>query len=205
MKDVVLLGAGASADAEVPTTFQLTERILAELAEESRQALSLVCERLAEGPNGLDVERVFTAVELLAERERLEIGPFVDRWNSDALRWDRQFYAGLAKRMIEGMRDVIAATEKGVAYLNPLVRWAADSRQAMIVTLNYDRAIEVAGGWCCRRRNRPATAARLPWCLAYAESFEPKAPSCPHSPSSRHSWSGPTGWWSSATPSETSM
>src|SRR5215216_7428160 len=124
MKDVVLLGAGASADAEVPTAFELTERILCELTEDSRRALNSVCERLTENWGGLDVERVFSAVELLAERERLEITPFVDRWSRDALRWDRQFYADLAKQMIEGMRHVIAATEKQVAYLNPLVRWA---------------------------------------------------------------------------------
>ncbi|HEX6602584.1 MAG TPA: SIR2 family protein [Solirubrobacterales bacterium] len=148
MSDVVLLGAGASADAEVPLTDQLTEEILKRLRGEDQRALRFVCERLrtaGEDDSGkLDVEQVFSTVELLAERKSLALSPFVKGWDSEVSQWDCDFYAALCQRMIEAMRQSIATTQKQVGYLQPLVRWAAD-RRATIATLNYDRSIEVAG------------------------------------------------------------
>lgn len=98
---VVLLGAGASAEAGVPTTFEMTEQLVRRIDARSHDryptasALHFVCGALlasdgAEGQNpfvGLDVERVFAAVELLAERNTLEVSPFVASWHSavDAL------------------------------------------------------------------------------------------------------------------------
>lgn len=38
---------------------------------------------------GLDVERVFAAVELLAERRTLEVSPFVSAWHPAVDAWDR--------------------------------------------------------------------------------------------------------------------
>lgn len=94
-RDVVLLGAGASAEAGVPTTFEMTEQLVRRINERSYDrhptaaALHFVCGALlahdgAEGGNpfsGLDVERVFAAVELLAERNTLEVSPFVASWH----------------------------------------------------------------------------------------------------------------------------
>src|SRR3954453_19164356 len=92
---VLLLGAGASQEAGVPTTYEMTERLVTRVAEVARhrsrisEALHFVCGVLladegARGESpfaGLDVERVFAAVELLAERESLEAGPFVAAWH----------------------------------------------------------------------------------------------------------------------------
>ncbi len=92
---VVLLGAGASAEAGVPTTFDMTERLAERINERPfdhrpiSAALHFVCGALlshdgAAGHNpfsGLDVERVFAAVELLAERNTLEVSPFVSSWH----------------------------------------------------------------------------------------------------------------------------
>lgn len=94
-KTAVLLGAGASAEAGVPTTFEMTERLVRRVNERpydrhpTAAALHFVCGALlahdgAEGQNpfsGLDVERVFAAVELLAERNTLEVSPFVSTWH----------------------------------------------------------------------------------------------------------------------------
>jgi hypothetical protein len=91
----VLLGAGASAEAGVPTTFEMTERLTERInarqydQRPTAAALHFVCGALlaydgAEGRNpfsGLDVERVFAAVELLAERNTLEVSPFVASWH----------------------------------------------------------------------------------------------------------------------------
>lgn len=92
---VVLLGAGASAEAGVPTTFEATEHLVRRINERrydlhpTAAALHFVCGALlaydgAEGQDpfsGLDVERVFAAVELLAERNTLEVSPFVASWH----------------------------------------------------------------------------------------------------------------------------
>src|SRR4051794_14340700 len=63
----------------------------------SAQGLHFVCGALimhdaAKGLNpfrGLDVERVFAAVELLAERSDLEVTPFVSAWHPAVNEWDR--------------------------------------------------------------------------------------------------------------------
>ena len=145
MADVILLGAGASKDAGVPMAYEMTEQILGRMDGEDLQALRCVCDRLGSESGDLDVEKVFAAVELLGEREKLEVTPFVARWREEALRWDCDFYAKLSRRMVAEMRDLIATRHKRVSHLDPLVRWAEDPARATIATLNYDRAIEVAG------------------------------------------------------------
>lgn len=102
---VILLGAGASQEAGVPTTFEMTEKLVKRVGESSRlagpavSALHFVCASLmahdaaTEGQSpfsGLDVERVFTAVELLAERSQLEVTPFVASWHPAVDAWDTQ-------------------------------------------------------------------------------------------------------------------
>lgn len=91
---MVLLGAGASTEAGIPTTFAMTERLVKSINKRVQiqpmlSALHFVCGALlahdaASGKNpftGLDVERVFAAVELLAERNVLEVTPFVASWH----------------------------------------------------------------------------------------------------------------------------
>jgi hypothetical protein len=101
---IVLLGAGSSREAGVPTTFEMTEKLVKGVGEASRpgdaisSALHFVCASLmahdaataGQSPSfaGLDVERVFTAVELLAERRELEITPFVASWHPGVDAWD---------------------------------------------------------------------------------------------------------------------
>jgi NAD-dependent SIR2 family protein deacetylase len=100
---IVLLGAGASAEAGVPTTFEMTEKLVRRVGEQRRfaqatSALHFVCGALlaydaAEGASpfsGLDVERVFSAVELLAERRTLEVTPFVSSWHPAVDALDQQ-------------------------------------------------------------------------------------------------------------------
>lgn len=99
---VVLLGAGASAEAGVPTTREMTAQLAARIDHQSygqnklAAALNFVCGALiaydaAQGFDpfeGLDVERVFAAVELLAERRTLEVSPFVASWHPAVDAWD---------------------------------------------------------------------------------------------------------------------
>lgn len=100
---VVLLGAGASQEAGVPTTFEMTQALVERIdqhrniADSISPALHFVCAALishdaaTQGQSpyiGLDVERVFAAVELLAERDTLEVTPFVSSWHPAVDAWD---------------------------------------------------------------------------------------------------------------------
>lgn len=98
---LLLLGAGASKEAGIPTTFEMTEALVRRLGErpggQTTQALHFVCGAIlaydaAQGASpyaGLDVERVFAAVELLAARADLEVTPFVSSWHPAVDAWDR--------------------------------------------------------------------------------------------------------------------
>jgi SIR2-like domain len=121
---LVLLGAGASQEAGVPTTFEMTERLVEGVGRSSRpgsaevSALHFVCASLmahdaatrGQSPfAGLDVERVFTAVELLAERDDLEVTPFVASWHPGVDLWDTKRISGgpgrFNKRLQEALLD----------------------------------------------------------------------------------------------------
>jgi len=146
----VLLGAGASAEAGIPTTVELTERILAAFGErhgEHSRALNFICGQIigfdsARGVSpyvSLDVERVFSAIELLAERATLEVAPFVSTWhpgvdafdtvpgNGLSTSWAREFHESIAgsrfggpsasalqRKFEEGVRELTGSTSRGV-------------------------------------------------------------------------------------------
>jgi len=115
---VVLLGAGASAEAGIPTTFAMTQRLVESInkrvqIEPLLSALHFVCGALlaydaASGKNpftGLDVERVFAAVELLAERNVLQVTPFVASWHPavDALDTTKARVANFDRQLSEAL------------------------------------------------------------------------------------------------------
>lgn len=89
----VLLGAGASADAGLPTTVGLTKDLADHVATRGRPEVTRVVNFVAgqllshEGVQGhspfaaLDVERLMTAIELLADRRTLELSAFVYAWH----------------------------------------------------------------------------------------------------------------------------
>lgn len=88
---LVLLGAGASVDAGIPASTKMTERITEEITSPRNQYLgvahalnyavgALIAHKAARGGNpyeGIDIEQLFSAVQMLGDRESLEIAPFV--------------------------------------------------------------------------------------------------------------------------------
>jgi hypothetical protein len=83
-------------------SFEMTRAIVDSVNQNSSwrntsQALNFVCGALvaydaAAGANpydGLDVERVFAAIELLSRRRNLEVSPFVASWHPAVDAWDR--------------------------------------------------------------------------------------------------------------------
>lgn len=106
MSEVVLLGAGASIEAGVPGANAMTEEIVRRFNDNghSRQlrdyaaVLNFVVGGLLFNAgqrgvnpfaNGVNVEDLFNAVNLLAERNTLEVLPFVGSWHSMIDEFDR--------------------------------------------------------------------------------------------------------------------
>jgi cob(I)alamin adenosyltransferase len=88
---MLLLGAGASKEAGVPLAREMSQEIVNSLSRDrhSSHLLRFVLGGLLfqAGINGVnpldsvDVEELFSAVDLLAERRRLEIAPFIGAWH----------------------------------------------------------------------------------------------------------------------------
>jgi hypothetical protein len=116
----VLLGAGASVDAGIPDTTEMTKRVV-ELAsavpkfgytvEVSRAinyvVASLNAQETLRGSSpfeSVDVERVFTAIEVLANRDSTDISAFVGTWTSASMSLGRpsslSSLAGEIRKMI---------------------------------------------------------------------------------------------------------
>ena len=96
MREMVLLGAGASVEAGIPAAYEMTGKI-AEVFRQSPDYQTgsrvlafviggLLFKRGMEGEDaltaGVNVEELFNAVQLLAERGRLEASPFVGSWHA---------------------------------------------------------------------------------------------------------------------------
>ena len=118
----VLLGAGASVDAGIPSSYKMTEEILERLPRgfgNTRWALNFVCAAMlahltargGELHEGLDVEKVFAAVELLAERHAHEAAPFVLSWHPAVDQIDLPpkpvFFQNDLQRIFDGHRNAI--------------------------------------------------------------------------------------------------
>jgi hypothetical protein len=94
---LVLLGAGASVEAGVPASVNLTRSVteavsssLAWRLDQTTHALNVAIGAMTAHDtamgggayDGIDVERLFSAVQMLSDRNSLEIAPFVSSWNS---------------------------------------------------------------------------------------------------------------------------
>ncbi len=162
---MVLLGAGASAEAGVPMSFAMTRKVIRHVCGRRQmlptdRLLRFICESLianddlrGEDHEDLDLERVFTAVELLSRRQDLDVAPFISTWRSplDELdpmpAFDESGYSRvgrvLAFQMMEALVASLITTEDSVRYLIPLVTAGRRRRGITIATLNYDLSIEL--------------------------------------------------------------
>ncbi len=124
MRFMVLLGAGASAEAGVPMTLDMTTRIADRFrsdpaAELESRIISFVLGGLlfqkgvqGEDPyGGVDVEELFAAVQLLAQRHHLQAAPFVGSWHSMVDEFDK-VRAGSRFQMRDFTRKMAEATAK---------------------------------------------------------------------------------------------
>jgi hypothetical protein len=130
MSEMLLLGAGASMEADVPDTYGMTSKIADLLRQDPRlerhaHVIAFVIGGLLfqQGIKGEDpleasvnVEELFNAVQLLAERNSLEAAPFVGSWHAMVQEFDsvrspspqldrlyRMIYEGVTKEILNAL------------------------------------------------------------------------------------------------------
>lgn len=129
MKEMLLLGAGASVEAGIPDSYDMTKKISEHFRKDStlhKQAhvISFVVGGLlfqqgvrGEDPlvEGVNVEDLFNAVQLLAERDTLEAAAFVGSWHAMVEEFDKESantpnLDRLLQSIFDGIRrEIIAA------------------------------------------------------------------------------------------------
>ncbi len=130
MNEMLLLGAGASVEAIVPDTYGMTRKIAEVFRKDPRlrrhaHVISFVIGGLlfqqgikGNDPldGGVNVEELFNAVQLLAERNSLEAAPFVGSWHAMVQEFDmarasspqadrlyRLIYEGVTKEILNAL------------------------------------------------------------------------------------------------------
>lgn len=96
MTELFLLGAGASAEADIPGTYAMTEKMLEKFKDDKRhkriyKILEFVVGGLhfykgihGENPyEGVSIEDLFNTIMMLAERKYSELGPFISSWHPE--------------------------------------------------------------------------------------------------------------------------
>ena len=87
---VVLLGAGASIDAGLPSSVGLTSLLLNHLdgLDDTRTSAAarfvyhtLAADSARRYSIGVDVERFVASIQVLAARDRVPVSPFIDSWH----------------------------------------------------------------------------------------------------------------------------
>ncbi len=136
---VLLLGAGASVAAGVPTTVQFVDEFLREVKTDSR--LKTLVKKLRKSDHGADVEQLLRVLRTLSEEEADPGLMFFQRRAGLpapelARRWRKDLELFIKKRCF-----VPAAR---VGFLEPLKRLLANYlRPLEVFTVNYDTSVEV--------------------------------------------------------------
>jgi hypothetical protein len=163
--DALLFGAGASKEAGLPDTYELTERILRSFDRgpaNERAALQLVIgglifQRGIEKRDPLerpDAEAVFRALQALAGREKFDAAPFVS-WHpaihalESACEIDSKsglnIYGQTNRRLLTVLCELLwlpRDSSKSIAYLDPLRSILKRQGSVWVGTLNYDNVLE---------------------------------------------------------------
>lgn len=136
MAEMLLLGAGASVDAGLPTSFEMTKRIVDLFWSEQSynpvyaKVVSFVVGGLLlnKGVKGtkpfsedVNVEELFSAIELLSQRNQLEIAPFIGSWHSVVEELDRKaldyeierLQTTFYQNMMEALKSSVSSSRVG--------------------------------------------------------------------------------------------
>lgn len=129
-KSFILLGAGASVPAGIPTTNKMTEVFLngepSSLSEKDTQILRFIAGGIQQrrGVRGKDplqsinVEDLFGALRMIAERDSLDVSPFVSQWHPYVDDADR-IYEGLDQQHFDFLKEKLEVLTEAIEYSMP--------------------------------------------------------------------------------------
>ncbi|HMF61311.1 MAG TPA: SIR2 family protein [Vicinamibacterales bacterium] len=167
--DLILFGAGASKDAGLPDTFELTDIIMERVQSfdsETAKTLNFIAGALlfhgaANGQNPLsgrlDAEELFRAVTVLETRDQAELAAFVTSFHPQIARLKaRSNSAGenfpwVRRQLLALIAEALWKPQVQFGYLAPLAELVERQGRLTIATLNYDTIVEQF----CRSREIP--------------------------------------------------
>ena len=149
---VLLLGAGASKPAKVPTTKEFVDEFLAKLRHEKKRDELKAVKQIIEILNKnlkkkrerveVDIEILLEVLEALETKEDNKLLYFYENLDENFL------LKGLVEKtnLIKDLKDFIVekttVDKEEIHYLSPLKDFIKESRPLRILTVNYDTAIE---------------------------------------------------------------
>ena len=149
-KVTLLLGAGASVEAGLPTMAGVLESFARSVEGEPRLASALSCviaslrshSEAARHRPVLDLELLIEALEFLEQRDGSIAAAFVHQWRG-GIKKHLGAIPDLRRRLHAHLRNELDVDPSRVEYLMPLADFAREQGGIDVFTLNYDAAIEV--------------------------------------------------------------
>src|SRR5437899_11494616 len=149
-KPMVLLGAGASVPAGIPTSVEMVQELNAWFGRtqgrpDEAQLFLAVTERFRNSSaKKVNIEEIYAAISLLAHRKQSLLFPFVERWASFVETISQHVFTEtlLAIRLMLAQACRVGYPQK-TKYLLDLAEQGREEAFT-IATLNYDNTIELA-------------------------------------------------------------
>lgn len=167
---VVLLGAGASVDADLPTAIELSRQLRVRIEADGdsmlKKAFGLVVggEAFRKGCAGesfqelIDIEELLVNASMLADKMSAPLAPYVAVWHWSVAQIDPNSDGVVFRRLIDLGRSLLTdelqapATRSKLKYLAEIVssvqRALPGGHAPRIYTLNYDECLEQAFTYC---------------------------------------------------------
>jgi hypothetical protein len=153
---VLLLGAGASAEAGVPTTVHFVDEFLKAHSEDA--ALEDMVSKMRKNDPGTDVEALLRVLNVLSQRETMPESLFLEPVKGLASTQQLARWRDLLELFI---RQRCFVPSSKVSYLEPLRQLVANYQGPLdVFTVNYDTSIEV---FCLTRDIRFSNGFRGSW------------------------------------------
>lgn len=159
-REVILLGAGASSEAGLPTSYELTEKIIDKFkdADEGEYARisnyiigGLLFQEGVKGNNPLhsklNIEDFFNAVQLLANRKNLEVAPFLGSWHFKVEEFDTiystswgkvDFIEDFVNLILKNISESLSTTSR-YSYSSPYVQYPSGLYDVNHSISSFDR------------------------------------------------------------------
>jgi SIR2-like domain len=163
---ILLFGAGASKDAGLPDSFELTDRVL-DAIKDSPEAKVLAfavggilfgggVRGLNPRSRGADIEALIRAVDRLDRRQESDVAPFVSAWHPHLLELERMkpsrprlaadpplsVFGAAREESMRVLRRILWTSDSPFSYLAPIASILTRQRRLVIGTLNYDNIVE---------------------------------------------------------------